>query len=213
MPNTRVCRLPLVVLGLLALMWAMTLTGCHSGSHDVGLFAPEDTVPVAVSPTQAGQLLGDMDGNGEIGVADAIAVLRIVVALAATSPYADVTQDGAVGVTDAIEILRAVVGLTDLPFQWRIATVSGRVAEVLSRNGLQGIEVTVGGQAGTTNAAGAYSIGNVPVGSQAISVTGANYDIAGRLPATVAVAAPNTALATIYMVEDEYSPPDGPDED
>ena len=213
MPNTRVCRLLLVVIGSLALVWAMALSGCHSGSHDVGLFAPEDTVPVAVSPAQAGQLLGDMDGNGDIGVADAIAVLRIVVALAATSPYADVTQDGAVGVTDAIEILRAVVGLTDLPFQWQIATVTGRVAEVLSRSGLQGIQVTVGGQAGTTNSSGNYSIGNVPIGNRAVSVSGANYDLAGLLPATVSVAAPNTALATIYMVEDEYSPPAGPDED
>lgn len=211
MPKTRVRTFLLVVIGLLAITWAVALSGCHSGSQDVGLFAPEDAIPAAVSPAQAGQLLGDMDGNDEIGVADAIAVLRIVVALAATSPYADVTQDGAVGVTDAIEILRAVVGLTDLPFEWQIATVTGRVAEVLSRSGLQGIEVTVGGQAGTTNAAGDYSIGNVAIGNQAISVTNANYDLAGLLPATVAVTAPNTALATIYMVEDDYSPPGGPE--
>ncbi len=210
MPNTRVCRLLLVVTGSLALVWAMTLSGCHSGSHDLGFVAPEDAVPVAVSPAQAGQSLGDMDGNGEIGVADAIAVLRIVVALAATSPYADVTQDGAVGVTDAIEILRAVVGLTDLPFEWQIATVTGRVAEVLSQSGLQGIEVTIGGRSATTNASGNYSVGNVPIGDQAVSVSGANYDIAGRLPATVPVTAPNTALATIYMVEDDYVPPEGP---
>ena len=210
MPNTRVCRLLLVVIGLLAVIWAVALSGCHSGSRDVGLFAPEDTIPAAVSPAQAGQLLGDMYGNDEIGVADAIAVLRIVVALAATSPYADVTQDGAVGVTDAIEILRAVVGLTELPFEWQIATVTGRVAELLSRSGLQGIEVTVGGQAGTTNASGNYSIGNVAIGNQAVSVSSDNYDLAGQLPATVAVTAPNTALATIYMVEDDYVPPEGP---
>lgn len=211
MSDTRACTLLLVALGLLSIVCTTTMSGCHSGSDDPRLLSPTDALPVSVSPTQGGQTLGDLDASGDVSVADAIAVLRIVVALAATSPYADVTQDGEVGVTDAIEILRAVVGLAELPFEWSIATVTGRVAEILSKSGLQGIQVTVGGQATTTNASGNYSINNVPIGNQAISVSGDNYDLAGQLPATVAVTAPTTPLATIYMVEDDYVPPGGPD--
>jgi hypothetical protein len=168
--------------------------------------------PAAVGTSQPGPLLGDMDGSGDAGVADAISILRIVVGLDATSPYADVSQDGAVGVNDAIELLRALVGLGSWPFAWQIATVAGHVAELTSDNGLQGIDVTIGGQTGATDAAGNYSIGGVPIGDQAISVADDDYDVAGALPATVAVAAPETALGTIYMLPDDLSPPPGPED-
>ena len=64
-------------------------------------------------------LYGDLDGDGEITVADALAALRIAVKLAEETEDAifigDVDGDGKITVSDALRILRAAAKLTDLP--------------------------------------------------------------------------------------------------
>ena len=60
-------------------------------------------------------LLGDLDGDRQATVGDAIGILRIVVGLADDSPLADANQNGTTEVGDAIKILRIVVGLDPWP--------------------------------------------------------------------------------------------------
>lgn len=60
---------------------------------------------------------GDMDGDGNITVADALAALRIAAKLVAETPEAlatgDVDNDGSITVADALAILRVAAKLTD----------------------------------------------------------------------------------------------------
>ena len=69
---------------------------------------------------QMDALMGDIDNSGDLGVSDAISILRNVVGLEDSMPkfpgvtpssLMDVDQSGAVGVGDAIAVLRSVVGL------------------------------------------------------------------------------------------------------
>ncbi len=76
----------------------------------------------AVSPAQSG-LLGDMDGDGEASVGDAIKILRIIVGLDPDDERADANQNGSTDVGDAIKVLRCVVGLDDWPIG-DVATVT-----------------------------------------------------------------------------------------
>ncbi len=86
-----------------------------------------------VAPAQC-QLLGDIDGDGNPSVNDAIAILRIVVGLAEADPLADCDQDGATSVNDAILLLRCVVGLAEWPLGeiCGIGTIQGYVIDTLS---------------------------------------------------------------------------------
>ena len=86
---------------------AVCLTGCHG----------EGTPPVAALHVDTAQygLLGDLNDNGTPDVGDAIAILRIAVALDANDALADCNRDGNVGVADAIVLLRCVVGVGDWP--------------------------------------------------------------------------------------------------
>ena len=60
-------------------------------------------------------LLGDLDGDGNPTVGDAIKILRIVVGLDPDDPCADANQNGGTDVGDAIKVLRCVVGLDAWP--------------------------------------------------------------------------------------------------
>ena len=100
----------------LALVLPLTLvlaaiTGCHSGRESAApALAPDE--PVFLS--QAG-LRGDLNGNGNPDVSDAIGILRIVVGLDPANAQADCDGDGTTGVGDAIALLRCVVGLDPWP--------------------------------------------------------------------------------------------------
>lgn len=98
---------------LVALLPAL-LAGCHSGSGEerVGLFNGGSASCVG---TEQAQLRGDMDGDGNPSVSDAIAILRIVVGFDADVPRADADGDGSTTVADAILVLRCVVGLSEWP--------------------------------------------------------------------------------------------------
>ena len=56
---------------------------------------------------------GDLDGDGEVTVSDALRALRMAARLAEADDAADVDGDGEVTVSDALAILRAAVGLTE----------------------------------------------------------------------------------------------------
>ena len=70
--------------------------------------------PAAVSPAQA-SYLGDLDGDGQPSVGDAIWILRIVVGFDFDDECADANKNGGTDVGDAILILRCVVGLQAWP--------------------------------------------------------------------------------------------------
>jgi formylglycine-generating enzyme required for sulfatase activity len=63
-------------------------------------------------------LPGDIDGDGNPSVGDAIAILRIVVGLAPDNAVADCNRNGSVDIGDAIAVLRCVVGLDVWPIGW-----------------------------------------------------------------------------------------------
>lgn len=109
----------LVVLIAVILAWA----GCGGGGHravtttdpSTSGVRPTASYPAEVAPADCGGLLGDMDGDGNAGVGDAIKILRIVVGLDPDDPCADANQNGSTDVGDAIKVLRCVVGLDPWP--------------------------------------------------------------------------------------------------
>ena len=68
-----------------------------------------------VDTTPPPYTMGDLDDDGEITVADALAALRISVGIAEPQGYqsmsADLDGDGAITVSDALRILRVAAGL------------------------------------------------------------------------------------------------------
>ncbi|HCU35169.1 MAG TPA: hypothetical protein DGT21_06800, partial [Armatimonadetes bacterium] len=115
----------MVVIALVACL--IVLGGCGGSSDsrhgDAG----------TASLCSVSSLLGDLDGDGNPGVNDAIAILRIVVGFDVTTPLADCDGDGTVGVGDAILMLRCVVGLSSWPIGMYYPTpdrqISGTVVE------------------------------------------------------------------------------------
>ncbi len=67
-----------------------------------------------VSPADSAYL-GDMDGDEQASVGNAINILRIVVGLDDADPRADANESGTTDVGDAILVLRCVVGLDTWP--------------------------------------------------------------------------------------------------
>ncbi len=218
-------------IALFAILVVILVAGCGGsggGANDVGTngvgandvidVVPSDTAskaPVAsaalsVTTSEAGPLLGDMDGDGQPSVGDAIRILRIVVGLDDDSPYADANQNGSTGVADAIMVLRCVVGLDDWPIPSQGARVTGTVRNLLDDAALAGAVVTVGGISDTTDSNGQFAITGVPTGEQPLSVTRTDYTAYGSLPDTVTVSAPITSLGTIYMLPSGYVPPPPP---
>ena len=59
------------------------------------------------------KIKGDLDGDGEITVSDALRALRMAAQLAEVDPEADVDGDGDVTVGDALKILRVAAGLLE----------------------------------------------------------------------------------------------------
>ena len=78
----------------------------------MGEFTDSFTVTVI-----SGVIRGDLDGDGEITVADALAALRIAAKLAEETPQAvaiaDSDGDGHITVADALAILRVAARLAD----------------------------------------------------------------------------------------------------
>jgi hypothetical protein len=70
-----------------------------------------DFVPASSIP----DLLGDVDGSGEVSIPDVVLTLRSVVGLEEHTPdktaRGDFDADGRLGVPDAVQILRIIVGL------------------------------------------------------------------------------------------------------
>ena len=148
-------------------------------------------------------LVGDLNGDGLLGVGDAIKTLRMVVGLDPNSVHADANQNGSTDTGDAIKLLRSVVGLDQWPLDWQKARVTGTVAELHaggSQPPLPGVEVTVGGQSATTDSSGQFEITCVPLDRQAIAVVKDGYAPIVPLPSGVGVAPPGTDVPPIYMV-------------
>jgi formylglycine-generating enzyme required for sulfatase activity len=103
---------------LIVIFLAGNLLGC-SGS-DGSKVTPQEAVgssarsAQSVSPSQA-RLLGDLDGDGQPSVGDAIKILRIIVGLDLDTECADANENGSTDVGDAIIVLRCIVGLDDWP--------------------------------------------------------------------------------------------------
>jgi len=118
---------------LLGILLAGNLLGCSgsSGSKATPQAVSSSANPAqAVSPSQ-GLLLGDLDGDGEPTVGDAIRILRIVVGLDADDECADANQNGSTDVGDAIMVLRCVVGLDE----WPLGECGGPFEEIIGPDG------------------------------------------------------------------------------
>ena len=101
----------------LGIILALALLGCSGSDESKG---KAQTPTSSVEPAQAvssaqSRLLGDLDGDGEASVGDAIKILRIVVGLDPEDECADANENGNTDVGDAIKVLRCVVGLDDWP--------------------------------------------------------------------------------------------------
>lgn len=101
------------------------VVGCGGGQNPTAksqMITPAHRpAPMMISPAQQGELYGDLDGDEQPGVGDAIKILRIVVALDPENVLADANRNGGTDVGDAIKVLRCVVGLDS----WPIARYGG----------------------------------------------------------------------------------------
>ncbi len=107
-------------LSVFALVLIVVLAGCgSSGGPAPSAHSPAPPATPSSGPlthlTQNGSYLGDMDGDGQPSVGDAIKILRIVVGLDSGNGRADANQSGSPDVGDAIKVLRCVVGLESWP--------------------------------------------------------------------------------------------------
>jgi rhodanese-related sulfurtransferase len=95
------------------------LAGCGGGEAEPQTPGSSVRCAEVVCPAQS-ELLGDMDGDDEPSVGDAINILRIVVGFDLEDQRADANENGSSDVGDAILVLRCVVGLDS----WPIGTIS-----------------------------------------------------------------------------------------
>jgi len=107
-----------VIKRIVVLLCFSIVVGC-GGSHSLkprlasSVDQPRSSM---MHPTQEqGDLLGDMDKNGDPSVGDAIKILRIAVGLDQENALSDTNDTGSADVGDAIKVLRCVVGLDDWP--------------------------------------------------------------------------------------------------
>ena len=156
----------------LALLMAvqLPLAGCSGVSHRG---ADADSVDGA----QAGYA-GDLDRDGQPGVADAIGILRIVVGLDAVDTIADADADGVIGVSDAILVLRCLVGLAD----WPLGFGAGE-SQLVTAVGAAGEGCLAASGAGDGQAWAQNGVLSVPVGADELFIgslgTEPNPDLQG----------------------------------
>ncbi len=184
----------LTVLTTLLMVTTLCLGGCGGGGHravttptsSTSAIPPTTLYPAEISPANDGPSLGDLDGDGDPSVGDAIKILRIVVGLDSDDPCADANQSGQTDVGDAIKVLRCVVGLDTWPIGacGEVGQVSGRVTAP-SAEGIGGVRCYIDlgesqGQATPqqadniredyTDADGYFTIENVPAGNHALHI-------------------------------------------
>jgi formylglycine-generating enzyme required for sulfatase activity len=120
---------------------AVVVVGCHGAARERA--AVGAVVGASVGVSQAG-LRGDLNGNGNPDVSDAIGILRIVVGLDGPNALADCDGDGNTGVADAILLLRCVVGLDDWPIGGVTETVGPEGGTITFADGRVVLEVPAG---------------------------------------------------------------------
>ena len=85
------------------------------GEHVLAVVNGGKAVTLTFTINAAQQIKGDVDGDGEITVADALSVLRVAARLAPSTPEmlaaGDIDGDGAITVADALSILRVAAKL------------------------------------------------------------------------------------------------------
>ncbi len=85
------------------------------GEHVLAVVNGGKAVTLTFTINAAQQIKGDVDGDGEITVADALSVLRVAARLAPSTPemlaVGDIDGDGAITVADALSILRVAAKL------------------------------------------------------------------------------------------------------
>lgn len=129
--------------GLLVLVVCVCVA-CVIGCHGANERAAAPLSATSSVSTEAVLLIGDLDGNGLPGVADAIGMLRMVVGLQPVDLFADVDGSGAVGVGDAIAMLRCVVGLAPWPIGVIPEPVDEQGGTVTTSDGNVTLEIPAG---------------------------------------------------------------------
>ena len=132
--------------------------------------ASSDTVALA-----QGQYLGDMDGDGNPTVGDAIKILRIVVGLDDNDPNADANQNGGTDVGDAIMVLRCEVGLDPWPIGAVSMALDVTILSALSQEPVAGASVDIDGTVFLTGADGKL-VGDSTPGTHYLTISGAGYE-------------------------------------
>ena len=164
-----------------------SLTGCHSGG------APDVASPATVGGhpelAQAG-LRGDLNGNGNPDITDAVGILRIIVALDPANALADCNCDEQTTITDAIALLRCLVGFDPWPITCvvipNVYQGTWMVAVLNPDEALRGVAMF------TVAANGAISLGSSEVAASGNvsatgeltaegSISGTTFDAAGTL--------------------------------
>ncbi len=207
------CHFRWACVGIVAGM-VLGLFGCGGEVTNEAVGVGPVSAVAVLGPAQTEQLLGDMDDDGAPSVADAIAILRIVVGLDPDSPRADADQDGVAGVADAVKMLRLVVGLdTNWPLAWQLAWVSGSVEDRFTGAGVGGVSVGVGDKVSVSDSDGDFCVKAVEIGDRSLSIDleGTGAAPVAPLPATVVVVPPETLLGAIHIADENRLPPDGPD--
>jgi hypothetical protein len=134
-----------------------------------------------VWPVRGGlSVLGDMNGDGLVGLADVILILKIVASMNASGQSvdlsADVNADGRIGLPEAMFALQQMAGLrlsTNPTY-----TVSGNVTSS-GAGDLAGVTVNLSGGSisltTTTDANGNYSFSSVPDGAYTLTLSLVGY--------------------------------------
>lgn len=90
----------------------------HEGytfSHWEGTYQNVTANSTVTAVYTANGIMGDVDGDGRVTIADAVAIMRHALDLthipAQYMPYADVNGDGAVNLSDAVTVMRMAIGV------------------------------------------------------------------------------------------------------
>ena len=68
------------------------------------------TIPVSLSVGGSGELLGDLNGDGEINVLDVVALVNVILDGGDYISAGDMNQDGMLDILDVVTLVNLILG-------------------------------------------------------------------------------------------------------